>query len=818
MPTDNKGLTSEEAKQKLAEFGQNKLPETPPPSSLSILFLQLKNPLVYILIVAGLVTFSLGHFSDSTIIFFVVFINTILGFISEKRANNALQALKKLIHLKTLVIRDGKQLEIDVENLVPWDVVILSQGDKIPADGKLVEDNRFFVDESILTGESVSVPKKTGGEVYMGTIVASGKALMQVNLTGANTTIGKIASKVQEEHEDTPLKKQLTAFSKQLSKLVFLLTAIVMFVGLLRGRELVEIFTTSVALAVSSIPEGLLVGLTVVLAIGMQRILKRKGLVRHLVSAETLGGVTTICTDKTGTLTVGQMQVVETLGEEKDLTLQMIVANDLDDPIVISGSEWAKTKISDSKLLIEKHKRLDSIPFSPKTRFFMSLNKWDEANNMVFVNGAPDFLLKWATVDANTKKEIEKQIKTLTESGKRVVGFARKKVATSKKTLTESDAKNSLHWVGILAFSDPVREGVKEALEKTKKAGINTIVITGDYSQTAMSVMKELGINVEKSECMEGEDLARLNIAELQNKLKGENRIKLFARTNPEQKLKIIEALKNSGEVVAMMGDGVNDAPALKKADIGIVVGEATDVAKETADLILMDSSFATIVASIEEGRGIFDNIRKIILYLMSDAFEEIIAVVGTLLLGLPLPVTASQILWINLVSDGFPNLALTIDPKPPGSMEKPPRDPKDPLVSKWMKMLIGIISLVGGFIALGLFIYYLKTTGNVIMARSVAFLALGLNSLIFVFSVRTLTKPFWTSNVFENKWLNLSVLVGLVFQFIPFSTEGLRSFFGLKFPGLTALIVVIVSSLLVFIIIEGIKSLIRKNLEWFQH
>ena len=581
---------------------------------------------------------------------------------------------------------------------------------------------------------------------------------------------------------------------------------------------MVEIFTTSVALAVSSIPEGLLVGLTVVLAIGMQRILKRQGLVRHLVSAETLGGVTTICTDKTGTLTVGQMQVVETLGDGNDLALQMIVANDLDDPIVIAGSEWAKKKILDSKILTEKHKRLDSIPFSPKERHFMSLNKWDATNNMIFVNGAPDFLLEWSVVDAKTKAQVMSQIKALTESGKRVVGFARKKVATSKNTLTESDAKNSLHWVGILAFSDPVREGVRDVLEKTTKAGINTIVITGDYSQTAISVMKELGISVEKNEYMEGEDLARLSLSELQNKLRGEKRVKLFARTTPEQKLKIIEALKNSGEIVAMMGDGVNDAPALKKADIGIVVGGATDVAKETADLVLLDSSFATIVASIEEGRGIFDNIRKIILYLMSDAFEEIIAVVGTLLLGLPLPVTASQILWINLVSDGFPNLALTIDPKPPGSMERTPRDPRDPLVSKWMKMLIGIISLVGGFIALTLFIYFFKTTGDVVLARSVTFLALGINSLIFVFSVRTLTKPFWTSNVFENKWLNLSVIVGFVFQFIPFSTESLRKFFGLKFPGAGPLVVVIVSALVVFIIIEGLKSVIRKNLEWFQH
>lgn len=817
LPKESRGLSSTEAESRLKKYGQNVLPEKPPPSDIRIFIAQLKNPLVYILVAAGLVTLALRDYSDSLIIFFAVAVNTLLGFIQERRANRSLQALKELIHPEAEVVRDERIEKIEVEKIVPGDVVVLNQGSKIPADGKLVFANRVFVDESILTGESVSVGKREKDKVFMGTIVVAGKAYMEVELTGADTAVGKIAEKVQEPHEDTPLRVQLKRLSKELSILVLILTTTVFLVGFLGGRPIVEIFTISVALAVSSIPEGLLVGLTVVLAIGMQKILRRKGLVRHLVSAETLGGVTIICADKTGTLTEGKMQVVEAIGSIKEMSLQAVVANDLDDPIVIAAFEWAKKNIPSKDGLLKKHKRLDSIPFSSKDRYFVSLNEWNGENNMIFVNGAPEFLLNWSIMPAKKRRQMKIQIDSLTQEGKRIVGMARKKVSTSKKNLNEKDAKTALHFLGLLVFSDPIRKGVRKALDETKKAGVKTLVITGDYSKTAIAVMNELGFEVKKDEFLEGEDLARLDDRELQKRLKGEREIKLFARTTPEQKLKIIEALKKNGEVVAMMGDGVNDAPALKKADIGIVVGEASDVAKETADLVLLDSSFSTIVSSIEEGRGIFDNIRKIILYLMSDAFEEIIAVIGTLILGLPLPVTAGQILWINLVSDGFPDLALTVDPKTKGIMSKPPRSPGEHLMTDWMKMLIGIVSLVGGLIALTLFIYFYNSTGNLILARSVAFSALGVNSLVFVFSVRTLTKPFWQENPLENKWLNIAVLAGLVLQFLPF-TSGLKGFFGLEFPGFYPLALVFAASFLMFIIIEALKALVRRHIEWFQH
>ncbi|MBU0569333.1 HAD-IC family P-type ATPase, partial [Patescibacteria group bacterium] len=668
------GLSSNEAKELLKKFGPNALPETPPPSDLSIFLSQLKSPLVYVLLAAGIVTFILKEISDTTIILFAVALNTVLGFIQERKANKALHALKQLIHPTAHVMRDGKRMEIDVAEIVPGDIVILNQGSKIPADGKLVEANRFLAEEAILTGESVPVAKsvnrlesldssskdtntrdqspETKDQVFMGTIVSAGVGTMLVETTGRNTKIGEIALSVQKPDEDTPLKKQLTTFSKQISILVLILLVFVFTTGLISDKDIAEIFTASVALAVSSIPEGLLVALTVVLAIGMRRILARRGLVRTLVSAETLGGVTTICVDKTGTLTDGKMQVTDVVGNEDEMVRQMLLANDLDDPIVVVAFEWAKEKLKasakgeptsgweNSKLkvgsLLKKHNRLDSIPFSSEDRFFASLHKWSKTKNMVYVNGAPEFLLKWTNLDKDQRSKIKDQVEKLTREGKRVIGLARKEVLSSKKTLAKKDVKKNLEWVGIIAFADPIRRGVKEAFQETKEAGIKLIVITGDYAQTAVSVMSQLGIETSSKTIMLGEDLQKIDSSTLSQKLSGENSINLFARTTPKQKLKIVEVLKERGEAVAMMGDGVNDAPALKKADIGIVVGEATDVAKESADLVLLDSSFATIVAAIEEGRGIFDNIRKIILYLMSDAFEGIFAVTGAIILGFP--------------------------------------------------------------------------------------------------------------------------------------------------------------------------------------
>ena len=807
MKNEFSGLTSFKAKTLLQEHGPNILPSKSPPGNFSLLLDQLKNPLVYVLVFAGLTTSALGEMSDTIIIFVAVFINTILGFVQEKRATKALYALNKLIHPEAKVIRDRKSQNISVENLVPGDLVILETGSKIPADGILVSANRFFVSEAILTGESVPVNKNLKDTVFMGTLVSAGRAEMIVGKTGSKTEIGKIALDVQIKDEATPLKKQLAVFSRQLTYMVLGLTLFVFVLGLILGLSIRELFTISVALAVSSIPEGLLVALTVILAIGIQRIAARKGLVRHLVSAETLGSVTTVCADKTGTLTEGKMKVTHITGDPEQIKLHTILANDLDDPMLITAWEWSQKTFSDSETLSKRYPRLDYIPFDSRERFFASLHSYHKKTNLALVNGAPDDLLSWSNTSASQKKKIENEIIKLTQQGMRVIGFAQKH--THGRKLTSELIKSNLTWIGFIAFSDPVRLTVKDAIKKIKKAGINIIIITGDYPQTAVAVLKKLDLTISSDNIILGSELNKFSEESLSKKLSSQSTF-LFARTTPHQKLKIVHSLKKNNEVVAMMGDGVNDAPALKAADIGIVVGDSSDVAKETADLVLLDSDFNTIVAAIEEGRGLFDNLRKVILYLMCDAFEEIIAVIGSLLLSFPLPVSAVQILWINLVSDGFPNLALTIDSKADNIMSQKPRFIKENIVSNWMRVLIVLVSVSGGIFALSLFSYYYLTTGNTTLARSIAFAALGVNSLVYVYSVRTLKESFWQKNPFNNKWLNLAVLGGFIFQFLPFATSTTRRFFGLLPLNVEHLVIILGSAILMFIIIELSKVYFR--------
>src|SRR3989344_2089829 len=617
MP-EKSGLSFKEAKKRLDQYGLNVLPAKSSPSAFSIFLSQLKNPLVYVLLSAGIVTFFLGDYSDTLFIFFVVLVNSTLGFLQEKKANKALSSLKALVHPMADVIRDGKKLKVDISEIVPGDIVELELGNKVPADGKLLKVNRLYIEEAILTGESVPVEKVEGDEIYMGTIVSAGEALMQVSLTGAQTQMGKIALSIQKPHEDTPLTKQLKNFSSQLTILVIVLTMFVFLVGLLTGRDLVEIFKTSVALAVSSIPEGLLIALTVVLAIGMQRILKKNGLVRNLVSAETLGGVTTICVDKTGTLTYGKLEVVEEYGEIEQVCLQHFASSD--DPIMVAAKKWLSEHSTHFEEIGKKFARecklVDSIPFTPENRFYASLVEHKDGNKEVYINGAPEHLMEWSTLDNKTQYAIRDRIKKLTKEGKRVIAMAKKDVGEDIKKVNEEVVRGKLEWVGLLVFTDPVRSGVSDAFRQTKGAGIRTILITGDYAETALAVMKELKIEIDEDRVIKGNELEKMKESEVSERLmklykEGGSAI-VFARTRPEQKLKVINALKKNGEVVAMMGDGVNDAPALHRADIGIVVGDATDVAKESADLVLLDSSFETIVETIKEGRGIFDNIRKI--------------------------------------------------------------------------------------------------------------------------------------------------------------------------------------------------------------
>lgn len=802
------GLTSQEAQEKIKRYGLNELPEAPPPSNAYLFFSQLKSPLVYVLLVAAIVTFVLHEYTDFMVIIFAVLLNTVLGFFQEKRAGQALRALKKLIHPEAKVIRDSKLQQIEAKYIVPGDIVVLNKGDKIPADGKLVFANRLFVNESSLTGESVSVHKDADEIVYLGTIVTAGQGKFLVENTGVHTEIGKLALSLGEIQTDTPLRRQLSKFSSQLTYLVLGLTLVIFVTGIIFGKTPLEVFETSVALAVAAIPEGLLIGLTVVLAIGMQRILAKKGLVRNLVSAETLGGVTTICVDKTGTLTQGKMQVVDVHGNEEDLALQTILANDLDDPIVIAAYEWG---IKNEKFKNQDYERFDSIPFNSDNKFFTSLHNYDDKQNVMFVNGAPEIVVEQTNLAQHDKDVIRKDLQKLSNEGKRVLGFARKFVSNNKKELSVEDVKD-LEWVGMIGFNDPIRTDVKESLQKTHQAGIKLIVITGDYAQTAASVLKQIDIDINQEDIILGSELETFSDQQLEERVYANNNVKLFARTKPAQKLKIVSLLQSKGEVVAMMGDGVNDAPAITSADIGIVVGEATDVAKESADLVLLDSSFKTIVLAIEEGRGIFNNLRKILLYLMSDAFVGIFVVLAAIFTRFPLPISAAQVLWINLISDGFPNLALTVDPKEKDIMKYPPRSPKEPLLSSWLKWLILIVSSASSAFAFALFYHAYTRTGDIVFARSVVFATVGINSLIYVFSIKGLTQPFWKTNMFNNKWLLLAVFGGLLLQFSPYLVPVISKLLNIVPIG-NYWYGVFGAAGLVFIIIELSKYLLRRKL-----
>ncbi len=796
------GLSQRQVKELQIKYGPNRLPENPPPSNISLIFKQLQTPLVYVLLLAAVLTIIIGHFTDALIICIAVFINTVLGYIQEQKATRALLALKKYITHTTAVIRDGKRTTIHTDKLVPGDIVILEQGMQVPADGVLLFANRLYINESLLTGESLPVVKAINDPVLMGTAISSGQGMFRVTTTGEHTKMGDIAHKVQSPESDTPLQRQLKKFSNQLVKIIILLISIVVVIGIIYKFSITELFVTAIALAVSSIPEGLLVSLTVVLALGMQRIMKQRGLVKKLSAAETLGGVTVICVDKTGTLTKGEMQVAQCIGDKQTVATQAVLANDLDDPMVIAAYAWAKPI---SPLTQKDHVRLDTIPFSPKERCSMSLTAWDKTSNMLFVNGAPELLLSWSTLPEEEKKDVMETINMLTKQGKRLIGYVQKEVPKKQKTLTVSQAKEQMTWVGMLAFSDPIRAGVKDAIDLAHTAGIKTIVITGDYPNTSRFVLSELGNDVLDEEIMNGDTLVAISDKELEQKV---STIRLFARTTPDQKLRIVDALKHRHEIVAMMGDGVNDAPALHTADIGIVVGDASDVAKESADLILLDSNFSTIIAAIEEGRGMFENIRKIILYLLSDAFAEIVIILGGILLRLPLPITAVQILWVNLVSDGFTNLALTIDPKRKHIMKEHPRRVNEHLVTPWMMTLIAIVSGIAGITGLLSFVIVYNTTNDLLIARSFAFLTLGLDSLMYVFSIRSLMTPFWKNNIFENKWLVLAVLSGGVMQWIPFSTPTLRTFFGLAHLSIYYWLAALGISLFMFFVIEILKAI----------
>lgn len=831
------GLDTKQVNHQRTQFGSNSIPHKPPPSDWYFFLVQLSNPLVIVLLAAMVVTIFLKEFTDSIVIGLAILVNTALGFIQERKAYKTLESLKTVLTPHTWVIRNQQEKEVLVEDVVPGDVVLLKQGDKVPADGVIIQTMDCWINEAVVTGESESVQKEAWElksknidllelvskmreldkideekHTFMGTVVATGSAMMVVTHTGGETTLGKIAKEVQQqEHTETPLAKRLSELAKWLTIMVVILSIGIFALGLMTGQDWVEMFTITVALAVAAIPEGLVVSLTAVLALGMYRILKRKAVVKHLMAAETLGSVSTICLDKTGTLTEGKLRVVKTdFDDVHRAHLAAILANDKRDPLDLARMNWAReqakenSRLASPERITSQHKKLQLLSFSTERRFVAAQTKFE-----LFVIGAPEIVMGLSKMSEAKREHYQQTIKEWTEQGWRVIGFSGRKYAQHQQAETSfaglrknKPLENKLDFLGVMAFSDPVRSGIAKALATAQEAGIKPMVVTGDYAATARAIMKQIGIEVRKDEIMTGDQLEKLTKSELKKKI---SQIKLFARTKPSQKLQIVKTLQKQGEVVGMMGDGVNDAPALSAADIGIVVDDASEVAREAADLVLLKNNFNTVLAAIEEGRLIFNNLRKIALYLLSDTFSELLLVIGSLVLGLPLPITAAQILWINLVDDGLPNLALTLDPPEGDELKRPPIAHNAPIIDREIRMLIAIISLLTGGGLLLLFMYLYPRLG-VTTARTIVFATLSLDSLLYVFSSRSLSTSIIHDPPWRNPWLMAASGFGVLLTVAAVHVPHLQQLFEMTALSLNQWGLVAGMSMALLILVEVLK------------
>jgi P-type Ca2+ transporter type 2C len=782
------GLTAAEVLNLRHEYGENVLPAEKSLSPWTILFNQFKSPLVYIILFAAAVSLVVGEYSDFGIIMSVVIIDAILGFVQEYQAQKTYSALKGLLKPTTTVVRDGQRQEVEVRELVPGDLVLLNAGEHVPGDGTLLESAKLAVDEAILTGESepvnkVAVSGAAGinsadlpeeSQLAMGTTVLTGRGLMRVTGTGTRTELGKIATSLQEHvEEDTPLQVRLKAFSKTLTRIVVLFTLAILVAGLALGRGFLDMLRTSIILAIAAVPEGLLIAVTVILVLGMRKILRREGLVKKLLAVETLGSVTTICTDKTGTLTEGRMRVTRAELLDPQRALQtMILCNNLEGPVDIALWEYARAqKDGDPQALVDGSERLAEELFSSETKFMSTYTRLDSERND-YLKGAPEIILGMCQVSEAEKQQILAQVDTWAGEGLRLLGLAYR----PHKNLEEH---SGYHWVGLIAMEDPIREAVVEAIHVAQRAGIKVKMITGDYRRTAERIGRNIGLLKEGDEILEGAEMAALSDQHLAEHA---GRISIFARIRPQDKLRIIKALQANGEIAAMIGDGVNDAPALKRANIGVVVGSATDVAKETADLILLDNNFRTIVAAIEEGRVIFENIRKVVAYTLSNSFAEVLTIFTAMMLRWPAPLTVAQILWIHLICDGPSDIVLGFEPKENGIMEEKPKSVKEPILTTLGMSLIGVISVASTITALTLFGHFFQAHNNPAEGRSIVFASFALNSMVYIFAYRSMRQPIYKMRpLIENQPLIWAAFAGILMAVVPFLVPALRNLLGIQ-------------------------------------
>ncbi len=755
-----RGLSSEEARLRLKEYGPNALPEKPPEPLWRKFLRQFQSPLIYILLFAlavDLVLWGLegaqGLPLESLAISAILLLNAGLGTLQEKRSEDALRRLKALAEPMAWVLRDGEFRHIRSREIVPGDVVRLEAGDRVPADGVLVEAGGVMVDESVLTGESVPVEKGMGEEVYAGTLLVRGRALVEVTRTGPQSAMGRIAGLLAGMVEEkTPLERRLAAFGHRMARWVILLAAALVVLGFLVEGVSAQVILFAVALAVAAVPEGLPAVLTLALALGVERMARRKAVVRRLAAVEALGSVTVIATDKTGTLTENRMEVREVVGPDPEgALLAMVLCNDADldtgagDPLELGLLRYAAPYL-DVAQVRAKHPRLSERPFDSAWKFMRVTTPKGS-----FLKGAPEALIPRLALSPEEKARLLEEAEAHAQRGFRVLALAH----------GEGEREEGLRFLGFVLLLDPPRPEVPEAVRRVQEAGVRVVMVTGDHPATALAIARQVGIPAEV--VATGEEIAELSDEELLE-------VDVFARVRPEDKLRIVAALQKAGEVVAMTGDGVNDAPALKRADVGVAMGlRGSDVSREVADLVLLDDNFATIVAAIEEGRNIYENIQKFIRFLFSTNLSEVLVVaigmVFAALLNLRdaaghllLPLTAAQILWINLVTDGLPALALALDQNP-GVLRSPPRPKEAPLLDRISLRFVLITGSVKAGVALAILAVFPGWLG-LEAARSATFHFMAIGQLFFAYAARhTHLIPL------PNPYLHGAVALGILVQ-----------------------------------------------------
>ena len=843
------GLTQEEAEKRLKEYGNNNLKEKKKESIFIKFVKEFNDFMIITLIIAAIISAIIsringeGDYIDSLIIIVIVIFNAIMGLIQEEKAEKSLEALKKMSAPNTKVIRNGKIQEIETVNVVPGDIVILETGSFVPADCRLIKSYNLKVEESALTGETVPAQKdsevvlnmntQTGDLTNMAfatTVVVNGHAEAVVVETGMNTKVGKIAGMIiEDEAPETPIQKKLSEVGKTLAIICIIICALIFIIGIFKQIPIIEMFMTSVGLAVAAIPEGLPAIVTIMLSIGVTKMAKKNSIIRKLPAVETLGSSSVICSDKTGTLTQNKMTVTEirnALGIVRDRKIILELAtmctdthenkNENNIEVVGEPTEVAITNSAlelglDKNILYNNMQRINDIPFDSSRKMMTTIHKFGNKYRII-TKGAPDILINKCTryyengevVPIYSKKDdIKEQNNIMAEKALRVIAVCYKDVEKLPNTIDSETIENNLIFVGLIGMIDPPREGVKEAVRTCRKAGIKTVMITGDHLQTAKAIAKDLGILRKNDLAIDGSRLENMSQEQLEKNIK---KYSVFARVSPEHKVRIVKAFRSTGAVVAMTGDGVNDAPALKNADIGIAMGKGgTDVAKNAADMILTDDNFVTIVEAVKQGRNIFDNIKKAVHFLIATNIGEIVTIFVGLILGIKSPLLAIQLLWVNLVTDSLPAIALGMEKPEKNIMSRPPRNPKKSIFADglWGKIItegimIGLLTLLAFSIGNSLY--------SIEIGRTMAFLAIGILELVHSFNIKS-DESILKTGIFENKYLICAFILGVLLQIIVVLIKPLAQIFSLVQLNFVQWLITILISISPLLLVEIQKA-----------